>query len=56
VVGYSVRHDWLRDNRDTAVRVLRAWLMGLISNPVDMGEAMDATVITEALKTWKRDQ
>ena len=28
----------------------------LISNRVDFGDALDASVITEALKTWKRDQ
>ena len=28
----------------------------LISKPVDVREALDASVITEALKTWKRGQ
>lgn len=127
VVGYNVRRDWLRDNRDTAVRFLRALLMAhdvvekdprvavrvmaqemgikdawaeaiyedappprihqwtnprynyslvkgsalhrrlgylatflldekLISNPVDLREAFDASVIAEALRTWKRGQ
>ena len=127
VDGYSVRRDWLRDNRETAVRFLRALLMAydvaqkdprvavrvlaqemgikdawaetiyqdapppkiyewansrydyslvkasalhrrfgylatflfdekIISKPVDLGEVTDASVITEALKTWKRGQ
>jgi len=127
VDGYSVRRDWLRDNRETAVRFLRALLMAydvlqkdprvgvralaeemgikeawaeriyqdapppriyewanprynyslvkdsaqhrrlgylaafllaeqVIPSSVDVGEAMDVSVITEALKTWKRGQ
>ena len=127
VVGYNVRRDWLRDNRDTTVRFLRALLMAhdvvekdprvavrvmaqemeikdawaeeiyqdappprisewanpryayslvkasplhrrlgylarflfdekLISKELDISDALDASVITEALKTWKRGQ
>jgi aliphatic sulfonates family ABC transporter substrate-binding protein len=124
VNGYCVRRDWLRDNRETAVRFLRALLMAyeavqkdhmvgiralakemeitetwaetiyqnapppkinelanprynyslvkdsalhrrighlatflldekLITKPVDVSKALDASVITEVLKTWK---
>ena len=127
VGGYAVRRDWLRDNRDTAVRYLRALLMAhdvvqkdpriairalaqeaeikeawaasiyqdspppriyewanpqypyslvkasplhrrlgylaqflldekLISTELDISDAFDASVIAEALKTWKRGQ
>ena len=127
VVGYDVRREWLRDNRETAERFLRALLMAndivqrdpkvairvmaqemeireawaeviyqdappprihewanpryayslvkgsplrrrlaylaqflwaekLISKELDISEAFDASVISEALKTWKRGQ
>jgi len=127
VALYSARRDWLRDNRETAVRFLRALLMAygvlqkdpmvgvralagemgikeawaetiyrdapapkiyewanpqynyslvkdsvfqrrlgylatflfdekVIPKPVDVREAMDVSVITEALKTWKSGQ
>jgi ABC-type nitrate/sulfonate/bicarbonate transport system substrate-binding protein len=127
VVGITARHDWLRDNRETAVRFLRALLMAyeiLQKNPnvginavamdmeiektwakkifrdspppniywwadrgyryslvedggfhrrlgylakflldeklttqeVDVSNALDASIITEVLKTWKKDQ
>jgi aliphatic sulfonates family ABC transporter substrate-binding protein len=125
VTGYAARRDWLRDNRETAVRFLRALLMAydvlqkdpsigvrtlagemgikeawvkeiyrdapppnmywstdrgyryslvegsafqrrlgylatflleekVISKEVDVSEALDVSVITEALRTWKR--
>jgi aliphatic sulfonates family ABC transporter substrate-binding protein len=124
VTGYAARRDWLRDNRETAVRFLRALLTAynavqkdheiavrtvaremdleeewvrtiyadapppnvywwtdrgyryslvegagfhrrlgylamfllnekIITKPVDLGKAVDASVITEVLKTWK---
>ena len=127
VGGYNVRRDWLRENRETAVRFLRALLMAyvvlqkdpmvgvralaeemgikeglaetiyrnapppkiyewanprydfslvrdaafhrrlgylstflfdekVVAKPVDVREALDASVITEALKTWKKGQ
>jgi ABC-type nitrate/sulfonate/bicarbonate transport system substrate-binding protein len=127
VVGITARRDWLRDNRETAVRLVRALLMAydivqkdpdiginelaedmglstaaakkiyrdspppnvywwtdrgyryslvedagfhrrlgflakflleqkLIAHEVDVGDALDASVVTEALKTWKTSQ
>ena len=127
VRGYNARRDWLRDNRETAARFLRALLMAydalqkdrriaittgaqemgiseawaeaiyrdvpppnmylwadpryryslvkasawhrrlgylatflfeenIIPKPVDVSEALDASVITEALRTWKPGQ
>jgi taurine transport system substrate-binding protein len=127
VASYSARRDWLRDNRETAVRFLGALLLAygvlqkdprvgvralaeemeineawaeaiyrdapppkitewanarynyslvkgsvfqrrlgylatflfdekLVSKPVDVREALDASVITEVLKAWKRGQ
>ena len=127
VTGYAARRDWLRDNKETAVRFLRALLMAydvlqkdpnigvktlagemgikeawvkeiyrdapppnmhwstdrgyryslvegsgfhrrlgylatflfeekIISKEVDVSEALDVSIITEALRTWKRGQ
>ena len=127
VASYSARRDWLRDNRETAVRFLRALLMAygvsqkdptvgvralaqemgiqeewaekiyrdapppkiyewanprydyslvkgsplhrrlgylttflrdekVIPTPVDLRDALDVSVITEVLKTWKKGQ
>ena len=127
VTGYAARRDWLRDNKETAVRFLRALLMAydvlqkdpnigvktlagemgikeawvkeiyrdapppnmhwstdrgyryslvegsgfhrrlgylatflfeekIISKEVDVSEALDVSIITEALRTWKRSQ
>jgi len=127
VTGYAARRDWLRDNRETAVRFLRALLIAynavrkdseiavctvardmdikeawvrtiyanapppnvfwwtdrgyryslvegagfhrrlgylatflldekIITKPVDLSKAVDASVITEALKTWITNQ